>query len=261
MILLFCLTFCCRIDAIQEYSNIVAAAWEGSAVSIKEAMIFNMEKIILGILMLRRFTLYEIRNIIKLNFKSMCSDSSGSIQAALKRLLASHLVTYTEYVENSVNKKQYSITDQGRDEFMHWLQTPADMSNSKNMDLGKLLFMGLVPANKRLELLDEMILKLETELAFVNLLWNEVQRFGSVDIQQALQIWFDDSEYHDGIIKATQCSDANESAKSIETFQMHTLQYGIDGLQFSVDWFRALREKEANSGKDANSTKVLLEQN
>ena len=64
-----------------------------------------MDKIILGILMLRRMTAYEIRNIIKNNFKSMCSDSLGSIQSALKKLFELKMVTYEELVEKGVNKK------------------------------------------------------------------------------------------------------------------------------------------------------------
>ncbi|MCL2044869.1 MAG: PadR family transcriptional regulator [Oscillospiraceae bacterium] len=208
-----------------------------------------MEKIILGILMLKRLTLYEIRNIIKTSFKSMCSDSSGSIQAALKRLLTSEMVTYTEFVENSVNKKQYSITDKGREMFIEWLSTPADMTNTKNMELGKFLFMGLLPSKKRIELLNEMLEKLEMELAYVSLIWNSVATYGSTDIQQALSVWINDPEYLEGILKATECSDANESANSIEDYQRHTIQYGIDGLQFSVDWFRALRDKEVSNIK------------
>ena len=47
-----------------------------------------MDKIILGILMLRRMTAYELRNTIRDNFKSMCSDSLGSIQVTLKKLLS-----------------------------------------------------------------------------------------------------------------------------------------------------------------------------
>ena len=46
----------------------------------------TMDKIILGILMLNRMTAYEIKNVIKLSYKSICSDSLGSIQAALKKL-------------------------------------------------------------------------------------------------------------------------------------------------------------------------------
>lgn len=57
-----------------------------------------MDKIILGILMPRRLTAYEMRNIIRENFKSMCSDSLGSIQSALKKLVEKQLPPcYTAY--------------------------------------------------------------------------------------------------------------------------------------------------------------------
>lgn len=47
-----------------------------------------MEKIIFSILILGRLTAYEIRNAIRQNYTSMCSDSLGSIYTALKKLLA-----------------------------------------------------------------------------------------------------------------------------------------------------------------------------
>ena len=68
-----------------------------------------MDKIILGILMLNRMTAYEIKNVIKLSYKSICSDSLGSIQAALKKLFDLDMVTFEEVVENGVNKKRYAI--------------------------------------------------------------------------------------------------------------------------------------------------------
>ena len=74
-----------------------------------------MDKIILGILMLHRMTAYELRNFIKNNFKSMYSDSLGSIQAALKKLFELEMVTFEELVEKGVNKKRYSITEKGRE--------------------------------------------------------------------------------------------------------------------------------------------------
>lgn len=46
-----------------------------------------MDKIILGLLMLKKLTIYELRSIIEMNFTSMCSNSMGSIQAAIKSCL------------------------------------------------------------------------------------------------------------------------------------------------------------------------------
>ena len=52
-------------------------------------------------------TLYKIRGFISMNLNSICSDSSGSIQAPLKRLVDSGWATYKEFVENGLNKWRY----------------------------------------------------------------------------------------------------------------------------------------------------------
>lgn len=59
-----------------------------------------MDKIILSILILKRLTAYEICNIIRQNYSSMCSDSLGSIQVALKKLLAAGKKPLSEYIKN-----------------------------------------------------------------------------------------------------------------------------------------------------------------
>ena len=54
-----------------------------------------MDKLILGLLMIKHFTVYEIRQVMRQNFSYMCSDSLGSIQAALKKLSQQGAVTYS----------------------------------------------------------------------------------------------------------------------------------------------------------------------
>ena len=207
-----------------------------------------MDKIILGLLMLNRLTVYEIRGIIRKNFQAMCSDSFGSIQAAMKKLLSAQMVTCSEYIEKSVNKKRYSISGKGRKEFMHWLQIPAEISDSKNMELGKLLFMGLVPARKRLPLIDEIIQKLETELSGLLCLWDSVKSQSSAAKEQAIDIWKKDAEYLEGIKDATQNPDIFGSADGIVNFEFCALQYGIDNFRFNIEWFQTLK-KNIQSGK------------
>ena len=193
--------------------------------------------------MLRRLTVYEIRNIIATNFKEMCSSSMGSIQAALKKLLAADMVVCSERVENSVNKKRYSITDKGRETFMVWLQVPADMTNAKNMEIGKLLFMGLVPEDKRLTLIDGIIANLEAALVGLSALWNSMQGVIPAKLEQATNEWAKDPEYLQGILNAAQNLNAAETADGICTFETAALQYGIDSMRFNIDWFKRLREK------------------
>lgn len=200
-----------------------------------------MEKIILGILMLKRLTAYEIRNIIRKNFKSMCSDSLGSIQVAMKKLLAGQLVVCSEFVEKSVNKKQYCITDAGREVFMLWLKTPADISKTKNMELGKLLFMGLVPAEEKSDLLDEIIVLLKKELSELEKIQIAVQH--STEKDQMTAYFRGDAEYYLGIQKATGITDVADNVNAIGEFQSITLQYGIDNTRFQLDWFKKLREQ------------------
>ncbi|MDR0468937.1 MAG: PadR family transcriptional regulator [Peptococcaceae bacterium] len=202
-----------------------------------------MDKLILGLLMLKRFTAYEIRSYIQRYFKEMCSDSMGSIQAALKKLLSAQLVTFSENVEKGVNKKRYSITAQGRKEFLEWLSVPADMTASKNMEIGKLLFMGLLPEEKRLPLIDEIISSLDAILSGLQGLLDSVNAQLSMDKEATIEDWENDPEYLAGILDATQTRDAQESANGIGAYEMYALYYGIDSLRFNLDWFRKLRGK------------------
>ena len=44
-----------------------------------------MDKLILGLLMIKHFTVYEIRQVMRQNFSSMCSDSLGKYPSSLKK--------------------------------------------------------------------------------------------------------------------------------------------------------------------------------
>lgn len=205
-----------------------------------------MDKIILGILMLKRLTAYEIRNIIRQNYSSMCSDSLGSIQAALKKLLEAGFVTCSEFVENGVNKKRYSITDLGRADFMGWLKTPMDMSKTKNMDLGKLLLMGLVPAKERVMLLDEILQKLDTELCGLTEILRATEHWDGKN--QVLAEMEADHDYRLGIQNATQQTDMDQNINDIRYFENMTLQFGIAEAKFQIEWFSKLRDTVLKCG-------------
>jgi len=200
-----------------------------------------MDKLLLGLLMLQRLTVYELRNIISKKLWGICSDSTGSIQAAIKKLLVSEMITYSEYVERSVNKKRYSITDKGREEFMQWVQIPADLTGTKNMELGKLLFMGMVPAEKRHELIDEIIAITEKELALHLELQSTIHLHDAKN--EFMAYWESDTEYRDGIKNATQNSNDSENINDITYFQMLTLQHSIDFMKFEIEWFKNLRAR------------------
>ncbi|MDR2569193.1 MAG: helix-turn-helix transcriptional regulator [Oscillospiraceae bacterium] len=204
-----------------------------------------MDKLILGLLMMRRLTVYEIRSIIRQYFQSMCSDSLGSIRAAVNKLMKLEMITCSEYVERSINKKQYSITDKGRRCFSDWTHTPADIALPKNMELGKFLFMGFVPENKRLQLFDEIIAGLKnTKSDFKKM-------FSSINIiegtAQGASYLESDTEYRNGVVAAVQCADIHQITKDIGEYQMLCMQYEIDTLSFQIEWFGKLKTKMEES--------------
>lgn len=200
-----------------------------------------MDKIILGILMLHRMTAYELRNVIRNNFKSMCSDSLGSIQTALKKLLMSKMVTFEELVEKGVNKKRYSITDVGQKKLIEWISVPIDMSKTKNLDIGKLLFMGYISKNEQKNLIDKIIHSLEKEYTSLKKLRE------SIHIKKERETLKDhllkDTEYQERIKNLNKKNDIYENIKEISKFTLATLDYGIDITAFNIEWFKKLKKK------------------
>ncbi|MDO5062084.1 MAG: PadR family transcriptional regulator [Peptostreptococcaceae bacterium] len=200
-----------------------------------------MDKIILGILMLRRMTTYEIRNVIKNNFKSMCSDSLGSIQVALKKLVEREMVTFEELVEKGVNKKRYAITDLGQEILIEWIKIPIDTSKTKNVDFGKLLFMGYLSKKDQQKLIDRIIRSLEEEyMELTNLKESIDAEAERATLEKYL---LTDTQYRERFSKLVHNKDLSENIKEISKFTLAILDYGIDVAAFNIDWFRKLREK------------------
>ena len=200
-----------------------------------------MDKIILGILMLRRMTAYELRNTIRDNFKSMCSDSLGSIQVALKKLLSLKMVTFEELVEKGINKKRYAITDIGEKVLMDWIKIPIDISKTKNIDIGKLLFMGYIPKNEQKNLINKIILSLEKEYSELK---NLKESINFENERLAIENYLlTDTEYQERIKNLNKKNDVSKNIKEISKFTLATLDYGIDVVDFNIKWFKKLKTK------------------
>ena len=207
-----------------------------------------MDKLILGLLMIKHFTVYEIRQVMRQNFSSMCSDSLGSIQAALKKLSQQGAVTYSEYVEKGKMKKEYAITASGRILFLEWLKTPIDMSKNKNMDLGKFLFMVYLPKREQLQMLDLTIEGLEVEVQEFEAVKDAI-RF--TEEQEKVKAYLEqNSHLATELIETSQAADLAESISQIGYFEMKTLEFGLDSARFQLDWFTKLRQQLAENEKE-----------
>ena len=191
--------------------------------------------------MLRRMTAYELRNTIRDNFKSMCSDSLGSIQAALKKLLSLKMVTFEELVEKGINKKRYAITDIGEKVLMEWIKIPIDISKTKNIDMGKLLFMGYIPKNEQKNLINKIVLSLEEEYSELK---NLKESINFENERLAIENYLlTDTEYQERIKNLNKKNNVSKNIKEISKFTLATLDYGIDVVDFNIKWFKKLKTK------------------
>lgn len=204
-----------------------------------------MDKIILGLLMLKPFTIYELRNIIRLNLQGMCSDSMGSIQAALKKLMTSGMVTVEEVAESSVNKKVYHITHVGYEYFNEWVCTPMSTSRMKNMELSKLYFMGLAPKEERIALIDAALAEMKEELTYLKVIQSTIGNFdGQV---QAIAKEVETDTKRTALLKNNaKNADIESIVRDIGTYNQLTLKLGIDVSIFQITWFEKLKERLLN---------------
>lgn len=170
-----------------------------------------MENIILGLLMLRSRTIYQLRKRIDEGLNLMYSCSTGSIQAAIKKLLQNGHITFSEITEKGKLKKIYSITDSGRSSFNAWLASPVDSGAAKNPELAKIYFLGFAEKEIRVRLIAGHIADLKKMHS---------------DLEK--------------ICEAGAAYSAENKGNDILYFQLQTAAYGRDLMKFNVEWYNRL---------------------
>lgn len=197
-----------------------------------------MDIIVLGILMMQNCTIYEMRKYIETWFTGISSNSIGSIQAAIKKLVEKDCIVFNEYLENSVNKKVYSITPQGKEYFQNKISTPMRYKE-KNMELNKLFFMGFADRDKWAMLLDSYIGELHKNLELLE------------QISRATLPRYSFSEEELAIQRARGAADeiTIERSRDIAEFQYATLDLSIEQLKFQIGWFENYKQTLQKRGK------------
>ena len=170
-----------------------------------------MENIILGLLLLQPRTIYQLRKRINDGLNLMYSCSTGSIQAAIKKLLKCGYIDVVEISENGKLKKLYSITDNGKHHFNAWVNSPFENNASKNPELTKIYFMGFSAQENR-----------------VNLIENHINEL--IKIHSELDV----------ICKNGKSMSAELQDNEILYYQLQTAIYGRDLMQFNIEWYSNL---------------------
>lgn len=178
-----------------------------------------MDKIILALLFLKSRTIYELKVKLSGDLGLLYSSSTGSIQAAIKKLLAAGFICCSETVENGRLKKIYELTDSGRAEFHAWINSPFDEGGNRNPELAKLYFMGLSENDGRAD-------RIRGRIAAMRVYHDSLQ-----------------AVYEEG---QTLLGQVPPEYADLLKYQLLTTRHGIDLTAFEMQWLERLLEDMEN---------------
>ena len=110
----------------------------------------------LGLLMLQKLSLYDLKKAFNRTLSLFYSDSLGSLQVAVRKLEEKGFVEkHTEFVGRRA-RHLLSITPTGYAAFHQEMQAPLPNQRQETALLTRLFFMGLVPATDRQRLATQL---------------------------------------------------------------------------------------------------------
>lgn len=169
-----------------------------------------LEFIMLGFLMYREMSGYDLKQCMLKSTSNFFDASFGSIYPALKKMESRGDVVAREVVDGGKFKKLYSISEQGKETFMEWLEQPISFSRTKQDHLVHVLFFNFLSQEKRIRQLQLLIEQAETVLTGLALQEEEIR-------------------------------------SKAGTYGYATLQYGLSYYQFVINWCRSLLLEETGN--------------
>lgn len=203
-----------------------------------------MENIILSLLLIKSMTVYEIRLFIQQNLNTVCSDSFGSIQSAIKKLLSKECVEVREYVENSTLKKEYSITSEGKKQFNDWIGTPMNLQKVKSMEEGKFFFLGMATKEKRIRSLNGYLASLREELEKFVRIKEFVQENESTLIQSNVKRIQSEEHLLNDLLEVSGEKAIEDTVKNVCKYQIYNLEYALKRLEEDIRFYQRILDEE-----------------
>ena len=208
-----------------------------------------MENIILSLLLLKSTTIYEMRTYIQKVLSTVCSDSLGSMQIALKKLLEKGYVSVTEYVENNTLKKQYSITPEGVEYYKTWAGTPINIQKMKSMEVGKIFFLGIAPGERRVEFLKSYISDLEGEYEKLLVIKDYVGKTQTTSIERNTKRIKEDPALVNNLLEVSGEKNIEQVVTNIDNYQVYMLEYGLERMKADLDFYKKILKRELKEDK------------
>ena len=208
-----------------------------------------MENIILSLLLFRAMTIYEMRTYIQQNLSTVCSDSLGSMQIAIKKLLEKGYIFVTEFVDNNILKKQYSITAEGVKYYKNWVGTPMNIQKMKSMEEGKLFFLGIAPGEKRVAFLESYISDLEGEFTKLLAIKDYVNKTQKTVIERNTKRIKEDPALVRNLLEVSGEKSVEQAVTNIDNYQLYMLEYGLERIKADMDFYRKILKRELKEEK------------
>lgn len=108
-----------------------------------------LEFIVLGMVIDRPLTGYDIKKYIQTGIGTFYKASYGSLYPLLKRMAHQGLLNFIEEPYGNRNKIYYEITEQGKSAFFQWLKSPIDFNGNTDNQLAKIYFFDKLSKDER----------------------------------------------------------------------------------------------------------------
>lgn len=205
-----------------------------------------MEHIILSLLLLKGMTIYEMRAYIQQNLSTVCSDSLGSIQTAIKKLLEKKYIDVEEYIDNNMLKKQYSVTEKGVIYFKEWIGTPMNIQKMKNMEEGKFFFLGMASKEKRVAFIRDYIESLGAEYDKLCQIQQFVNNTKDSVIETNVIRISNEPVLTEHLLNVSEETDLMDVVSNIYDYQIYMLEYGLARLKEDITFYEKILNRELN---------------
>ena len=199
-----------------------------------------MENIILSILLFRPMTVYEIRMYVQRNLNTICSDSLGSIQIAIKKLLKKGYIVTNEYKEKGLTKKRNSITKEGVEYYKDWIGSPINIAKMTNMEESKLYFLGIAPKEKRISFLKKYISDLKKQHSALETIKNISEERKDANVSAILASISNEKEIVDNLAVVSKETDLKTLFRTTYVYQVYLLEYGLNRTEADIAFYEKI---------------------
>ena len=166
-----------------------------------------------------------------------------------QKLLEKKYISVTEFVDNNILKKQYSITAEGVKYYKNWVGTPMNIQKMKSMEGGKLFFLGIAPGEKRVAFLESYISDLEGEFTKLLAIKDYVNKTQKTVIERNTKRIKEDSALVRNLLEVSGEKSVEQAVTNIDNYQLYMLEYGLERIKADLDFYRKILKRELKEEK------------